>query len=53
MAHPPVSDPARLDFERGLGIPLIRLLTDQVEFVPSPAGTTVRMVVNAFPGGGA
>jgi anti-sigma regulatory factor (Ser/Thr protein kinase) len=52
VAHPPVTDPARLDFERGLGIPLIRLLTDLVEFLPSPDGTTVRMVVNAFPGGG-
>jgi anti-sigma regulatory factor (Ser/Thr protein kinase) len=52
VAHPPVSDPARLDFERGLGIPLIRLLADTVEFLPTPNGTTVRMVVNAFPGGG-
>ncbi len=52
VPHPPVDDPARLDFERGLGIPLIRLLTDEVDFEPSAEGTTVRMIVNAFPGGG-
>ncbi len=46
-AHPPVTDPARLDFERGLGIPLIRILTDEVEFRPSPQGTMVRMVLHA------
>lgn len=45
-AHPPVSDPARLQFERGLGIPLIRVLTDESDFVPSESGTTVRMVVS-------
>ena len=43
--HPPVTDPERLDFERGLGIPLIRALTDEVDFVSSPTGTTVRLVV--------
>lgn len=42
-AHPPVTDPARLDHEGGLGIPLIRLLADECEFVPSPGGTTVHM----------
>ncbi len=52
VPHPPVNDPARLDFERGLGIPLIRLITDEVDFDVSDDGTTVRMVVNAFPGGG-
>ncbi len=44
-AHPSVTDPERLNFERGLGIPLIRSLVDEVEFIASPAGTTVRMVL--------
>ncbi len=52
VPHPDVTDPARLDHERGLGIPLIRLLTDEVEFRPSAAGTVVRMVVHAAPNGG-
>ena len=38
--HPPVTDPNRLDYERGLGIPLIRILTDEVEFKPSPTAFT-------------
>ena len=44
-AHPPVTDPARLEFERGLGIPLIRSLVDEVTFEPSTAGTSVRIVM--------
>ena len=40
-AHPPVTDPDRLNFERGLGIPLIRTLVDDVEFVTSSDGTAV------------
>jgi serine/threonine-protein kinase RsbW len=44
--HPPVTDPARLKFERGLGIPLIRALVDEVEFSSSDAGTEVRMVMH-------
>lgn len=47
--HPPVNDPVRLDFERGLGIPLIRLLSDKVEFRSTPAGTTVTMTFDARP----
>ncbi|HEX3424619.1 MAG TPA: ATP-binding protein [Acidimicrobiales bacterium] len=43
--HPPVTDPERLNFERGLGIPLIRTLVDAVEFASSPQGTSVRMTV--------
>jgi anti-sigma regulatory factor (Ser/Thr protein kinase) len=42
-AHPAVTDPARLDYEGGLGIPLLRLLTDELEFRPSEVGTTVYM----------
>ena len=43
--HPPVSDPDRLKFERGLGIPLIRALVDEVEFSSSEGGTAVRIVM--------
>lgn len=41
--HPEVTDPARLDHEGGLGIPLMRMFADDLEFRPSPGGTTVRM----------
>ena len=44
-----VTDPDRLNFERGLGIPLIRTLVDTVEFRSSPLGTTVRMVIFGGP----
>ena len=47
--HPPVTDPDRLNFERGLGIPLIRTLVDLVEFVPSAKGTAVRLTVYGGP----
>lgn len=47
VVHPPVTDPARLDHERGLGIPLIRILADEVRFWPSAEGTVVRMVLEA------
>ncbi|MCU1460193.1 MAG: rsbW [Acidimicrobiales bacterium] len=43
--HPPVTDPDRLKFERGLGIPLIRSLVDEVEIKSSSDGTAVRMVM--------
>lgn len=47
--HPPVTDPDRLNFERGLGIPLIRTLVDYLEFDGRPGGTLVRMVVFGGP----
>jgi len=47
--HPPVTDPERLNFERGLGIPLIRTLVDEVAFDPSEAGTSVRLVMFCGP----
>ena len=47
--HPPVTDPDRLNFERGLGIPLIRTLVDEVAFVPSDGGTSVRLVMFCGP----
>ncbi len=46
-APPPVSDPARLDHERGLGIPLIKILADEVSFMPTDAGTLVHIVLEA------
>ncbi|MGH9164659.1 MAG: ATP-binding protein [Acidimicrobiales bacterium] len=49
--HPPVTDPERLNFERGLGIPLIRTLVDEVDFAPSGGGTSVRMVMFCGPVG--
>lgn len=45
VPHPPVTDPERLQFERGLGIPLMRRLMDEHEVHPSPQGTLVRLVV--------
>lgn len=42
---PPAGDPTRLDHERGLGIPLIRLLADEVDFESTSEGTRVRLVV--------
>ncbi len=42
-AHPDVTDPQRLEHESGLGIPLIRLLSDTVEFEVTAEGTTVTM----------
>jgi serine/threonine-protein kinase RsbW len=45
--HPPATDPERLRFERGLGIPLIRSLVDEVEFLSSSEGTRVRIVMRS------
>lgn len=42
--HPEVTDPARLDYEGGLGIPLIKMLSDDLTFDIGPDGTTVTMV---------
>ena len=41
--HPEVTDPARLEFEGGLGIPLLRMLADDLAFVPVVGGTRVEM----------
>ena len=43
--HPPVTDPERLNFERGLGIPLIRTLVDETHFAPSDNGTSVQLTM--------
>lgn len=45
VPHPPVTDPERLEFERGLGIPLMRKLADEHEIRPSKNGTVVRLVI--------
>jgi len=47
--HPPATDPARLEFERGLGIPLIRLLSDKVDFRQEGDGTSVVMTFDHRP----
>ncbi|MCA1692343.1 MAG: ATP-binding protein [Acidimicrobiales bacterium] len=49
--HPPPTDPDRLKFERGLGIPLIRALVDEVEISSSDSGTEVLLAMrHAGPG---
>lgn len=48
-AHPAVTDPDRLNFERGLGIPIIRNLVDEVTFTSGDTGTTVTMVLRCPP----
>lgn len=47
--HPAVTDPDRLNFERGLGIPIIRTLVDEVTFTSDDGGTTVTMVLHCPP----
>ncbi len=42
---PDPQHPERLDFEHGLGIPLMRELADETEIHPTGAGTAVRLVV--------
>jgi stage II sporulation protein AB (anti-sigma F factor) len=42
---PLATDPSRLERERGLGIPLVRELADEVEFLVKDDGTTVRVVL--------
>lgn len=43
--QPPVTDPQRLEFERGLGIPLMRSLVDELDISSSDEGTSVRLTV--------
>jgi len=47
--HPAVTDPNRLNFERGLGIPIIRTLVDEVTFTSDDGGTKVTMVLRCPP----
>ncbi len=44
--HPPITDPERLNFERGLGITLIKALVDDVQFSSTSSGTEVRIAVH-------
>jgi serine/threonine-protein kinase RsbW len=44
---PAATDPGRLRHERGLGIPLMRSLVDELTFTPTGDGTSVRLVVRA------
>ena len=45
VPHPPVEAPERLHHERGLGVPLMRTLADEVEFRDEDGGTTVRLLL--------
>jgi anti-sigma regulatory factor (Ser/Thr protein kinase) len=49
VPHPPPQRPDRLQFERGLGIPLMRELSDGVEFRAEGGGTTVRLLLTSDP----
>jgi anti-sigma regulatory factor (Ser/Thr protein kinase) len=42
---PAATDPLRLRYESGLGIPLMRTLSDDLAFLARPDGTTVRLTV--------
>lgn len=44
---PAATDPNRLRHERGLGIPLMRSLVDELRFDQTADGTAVRLVTNA------
>lgn len=46
---PDPTDPARLEHERGLGVDLIRSVTDESEFTQADGGTVVRLVVHSRP----
>lgn len=47
---PPPTDPERLEYEHGLGLPLMRVLTDETEIRTGADGTAVRLVVFTSPG---
>ena len=49
MTLPDPSDPSRLEHERGLGLDLIRSVSDESEFRPVDGGTVVRIVVLCRP----
>lgn len=43
--HPPVTDPERLEYERGLGVTLMRRLSDDCTITPTKTGTTVTLII--------
>lgn len=43
--HPPVTDPERLEYERGLGVTLMRTLADECRIDSGSRGTTVTLVM--------
>jgi serine/threonine-protein kinase RsbW len=47
---PGPDDPARLEREHGLGLPLLQVLTDEAEITSGERGTAVRLVVYRSPG---
>jgi anti-sigma regulatory factor (Ser/Thr protein kinase) len=49
VPHPPPTRADRLQYERGLGIPLMRELADGVEFRAEGGGTTVRLLLTCDP----
>lgn len=42
--HPEVTDPERLNYEGGLGIPLIKMLADDLDFQATGDGTSIVML---------
>lgn len=46
---PDPTDPSRLDHESGLGVPLIRALTDECSFEATDGGTLVSMTLRRPP----
>lgn len=47
---PSATDPNRLRHERGLGIPIMRSLVDEVRYAPTDDGTALTLVVRRPPG---
>ena len=43
---PPVESPERLQFDSGLGVPLMRRLADEADIRSDESGTSVRLVVD-------
>ncbi len=48
---PPPTDPLRLEYEHGLGLPLMRVLADETRIRTGADGTAVSLVVYTTPGG--